>query len=143
MLGGAYLCYEGAEKVYEAFFPHAAHEHEKEVGVADPKVFEERTVSSAIRTDFILSAEIMAIALASIDSPSFWTKAGVLAVVAVGITAAVYGAVALIVKADDVGVALAANGRGRPRPASAGARARPREGDAVLPEGAVVVGTAR
>lgn len=109
MLGGAYLCYEGTEKVYEALFPHKAHGHEEEVAAAADSAMEDRRVASAIKTDFILSAEIMAITLAAIPEGSFWTKAAVLAVVAVGITAAVYGAVALIVKADDAGMALAAN----------------------------------
>ena len=111
MLGGAYLCYEGTEKVYEALFPHKAHGHEEEVaaGSGQDKALEDRRVASAIKTDFILSAEIMAITLAAIPEGSFWTKAAVLAVVAIGITVAVYGAVALIVKADDAGMALAAN----------------------------------
>jgi len=113
MLGGAYLCYEGAEKVVEALFPHAAHEHDLDghAEAMDPLALEEKTVSGAIRTDFILSAEIMAIALAAIPTAnSVWMQAVVLAIVAVGITALVYGGVALIVKADDVGLALAGNG---------------------------------
>jgi predicted DNA repair protein MutK len=112
MLGGAYLCYEGAEKVVEALFPHAAHEHHLDgrSAVTDPVQLEEQTVSGAIRTDFILSAEIMAIALAAIPTTSsVWMQAMVLAIVGVGITALVYGGVALIVKADDVGLALARN----------------------------------
>ncbi|MFY9293797.1 MAG: DUF808 domain-containing protein [Methylorubrum rhodinum] len=110
MLGGAYLCYEGTEKVYEALFPHKAHGHEEEIAGAGPdQAMEDRRVASAIKTDFILSAEIMAITLAAIPEGSFWTKTAVLAMVAIGITVAVYGAVALIVKADDAGMALAAN----------------------------------
>ncbi|WP_424927031.1 DUF808 domain-containing protein [Amaricoccus tamworthensis] len=110
MLGGMYLCYEGAEKVFEAFFHDAAHKHEEAVGVAglSPEELEEKKVNGAIRTDFILSAEIMAIALANIPEAGFVGKAAALALVGVGITFAVYGSVALIVKADDVGVALAA-----------------------------------
>jgi predicted DNA repair protein MutK len=109
MLGGAYLCYEGAEKVLGAVFPHLAHEHEKAIGVADedPKVAEDAKVRAAISTDFILSAEIMAIALATIPEASIWNQAFILAVVGVAITVAVYGVVALIVKADDAGLALA------------------------------------
>ena len=116
MLGGLYLCYEGAEKVYEAFFPHGAHRHEAKVGLApqDPGVLEDQKVAGAIRTDFILSAEIMAIALATIPDTSLPTQAVVLALVGIGITLGVYGVVALIVKADDIGVALAANGTGPP-----------------------------
>ena len=111
MLGGLYLCYEGAEKIYEALFPHAAHEHEASVGFSeeDPVALEETKVASAIRTDFILSAEIMAIALATIPDSTILTTAIVLTVVAVLITAGVYGTVALIVKADDAGLVLAAH----------------------------------
>ena len=111
MLGGAFLCYEGAEKAYEAIFPHAAHAHEaKLVGAPeDPGALEDQKVASAIKTDFILSAEIMAITLSALPEGGFWSRAVVLAVVGLGITAAVYGGVALIVKADDLGVALAAN----------------------------------
>ncbi len=109
MLGGLYLCYEGAEKVYELVVPHAAHGHEEKVGAApaDPQALEEQKVKGAIRTDFILSAEIMAIALSTVPDIAVWQQAVVLAVVALGITAAVYGAVGIIVKADDFGVALA------------------------------------
>jgi len=112
MLGGAYLCYEGAEKLYEALFPHAAHAHEAalEPAASDPKLLEDQKVSGAIKTDFILSAEIMTIALASLPESSLVMQAAVLGVVALGITAAVYGGVALIVKADDIGLTLATNG---------------------------------
>lgn len=112
MLGGAYLCYEGAEKVFEAVLPHHAGAHEAEVGTIalDAASVEDQKVASAIKTDFILSAEIMAIALASIPSGSFWMQAVVLAVVGLGITVAVYGVVGLIVKADDIGLVLARNG---------------------------------
>lgn len=109
MLGGAYLCYEGAEKVFEAVFAHRAHAHEAEIGLAaaDPRALEDAKVAGAVRTDFILSAEIMAIALATIPDAGFLTRAITLAFVGTAITLAVYGAVALIVKADDVGLALA------------------------------------
>jgi predicted DNA repair protein MutK len=114
MIGGAYLAYEGAEKVYEAVVPHRAHAHEAKLtpARADPKALEDQKVASAIKTDFILSAEIMAIALATITADGLWTRAAVLVLVAVGITAGVYGGVALIVKADDAGVALARHGPG-------------------------------
>jgi hypothetical protein len=110
MLGGAFLCYEGTEKVYEALFPHAAHHHEEKLSAApqDPAVLEEEKIRSAIKTDFILSAEIMAIALATLPTSGFVMQAVVLAAVGLGITVVVYGAVALIVKADDAGVAMAA-----------------------------------
>jgi predicted DNA repair protein MutK len=122
MLGGAYLCYEGAEKVYELILPHEAHLHEAALPpmAFDPQSFEDEMVAGAIRTDFILSAEIMAITLASVSDADRLTQAVVLALVGVGITFAVYGAVALIVKADDVGVALAQN----PRRSTLGALSR-------------------
>ena len=109
MLGGAYLCYEGAEKIYEFFFPHDAHAHEAEVETIalDARTFEDEKIASAIKTDFILSAEIMAMTLAALPGNGFVNHAIILAHVGVGITVAVYGVVALIVKADDVGLALA------------------------------------
>ncbi len=111
MIGGVYLCYEGTEKVFEAIFPHQAHAHEANVETValNPQTLEDEKIASAIKTDFILSAEIMAITLAAIPPSNFVTQSLVLALVGVGITAAVYGAVALIVKADDVGVALASS----------------------------------
>lgn len=107
MLGGLYLCYEGTEKIYELVFPHAAHAHEAETVALDAKTFEDEKVASAIRTDFILSAEIMTIALGSVPDAGLPTQAAVLAAVGILITAGVYGVVALIVKADDAGLALA------------------------------------
>ena len=125
VLGGAYLCYEGTEKVYEALWPHEAHGVDAARPVRNAGQLEEEKVSGAIRTDFILSAEIMAITLATVADASFWTQALVLGVVGIGITALVYGTVALIVKADDAGVSLARNDRPassllgwRPAPAS-------------------------
>ncbi len=109
MIGGAYLCYEGAEKIFALVFPHAAHEHEKELASIDldAQTLEQQKIAGAIKTDFILSAEIMAITLGSVPDKDIVTQAVVLAVVGVGITVAVYGAVALIVKLDDIGLALA------------------------------------
>jgi predicted DNA repair protein MutK len=108
MIGGAYLCYEGTEKVVEAVMPHdALHSDETTIPVVDAKTMEDDKVASAIKTDFILSAEIMAITLASIPEGPFLTRAVVLAIVGIGITLIVYGGVALIVKADDAGLALA------------------------------------
>jgi predicted DNA repair protein MutK len=111
MLGGAYLCYEGTEKVYEAVLPHHAYAHEAELGTValNAQTLEDEKVASAIKTDFILSAEIMAITLATIPSGGFLTRALVLALVAIAITCVVYGGVAVIVKADDLGLSLAAN----------------------------------
>lgn len=111
MVGGAYLCYEGVEKVLGALVPHHAHSHEAQIeSVAlGAQSVEDEKVASAIKTDFILSAEIMAITLAAVPAGSIWMQAIVVALVGLGITVAVYGAVALIVKADDVGLALARN----------------------------------
>ena len=110
MVGGAYLCYEGTEKVFEAVFPQQAHAHENKLGTIalNAQSFEDMKVASAIKTDFILSAEVMAITISAVPGSTFLTQAAVLTVVGIGITAAVYGAVALIVKADDAGMALAA-----------------------------------
>ncbi|HET6521348.1 MAG TPA: DUF808 family protein, partial [Geminicoccaceae bacterium] len=81
MLGAVYLCYEGAEKVHEALWPHhaAGHHGAAAAAVLDAKAIEDRTVRGAIRTDLILSAEIMAITLATVATASFWTQAAVLA----------------------------------------------------------------
>lgn len=109
MLGGLYLAFEGTEKFYHL----VCGEKEKDMHAVaakaniDPAKLEDQRVSGAIRTDFILSAEIMAIALANITAPDLMTKAIVLAIVAIAVTVGVYGTVALIVKADDIGVALA------------------------------------
>ena len=109
MFGGAYLCYEGTEKVFEAIIPHQARAHEAQLGTValNPHTLEDEKVASAIKTDFILSAEIMVITLAAVPDGNILMQALVLALVGIGITVAVYGVVALIVKADDVGVALA------------------------------------
>jgi uncharacterized protein len=107
MTGGAYLCFEGYEKVQELLHPSAG-EPRTAAALAEGKgTLEDRQVASAIRTDFILSAEIMAISLASLPVSSTMMKAAILAVVGLLVTVMVYGAVALIVKADDVGLAMA------------------------------------
>jgi hypothetical protein len=108
MLGGAYLCYEGAEKVWERF-GGAHHGPEPEVSPdGTPALVDEETVvSGAVRTDFILSAEIMVISLNEVSDEAFVSRALILAVVALGITVLVYGVVGLIVKMDDVGLKLA------------------------------------
>ncbi|UPJ50766.1 DUF808 domain-containing protein [Bradyrhizobium sp. 200] len=142
MLGGAYLCYEGVEKMLEAIMPHHAHQHEAQLGTValNARSVEDEKVASAIKTDFILSAEIMAITLAALPVESIWKQALVLALVAIGITVAVYGVVALIVKADDAGLALAKSDR-----ASAAGRALGRgivRGMPVLLKILGVVGTA-
>ena len=107
MLGGAFLSYEGAEKVMEKL---GGEKHGKTVDdeIKDPAKFEEQRVNGAIRTDLILSAEIMAISLNEIATvtDSFWVRAVALAFVGLAITFIVYGAVAIIVKMDDVGLKL-------------------------------------
>ncbi|WP_416061623.1 DUF808 domain-containing protein [Rhodococcus indonesiensis] len=103
--GGLFLCFEGAEKVYEAL-TGGHHEADTPAVLSGPEV-EKSMVSGAIRTDLILSAEIMVISLSSVEDEPFLTRLAVLVVVAILITALVYGAVALIVKMDDVGLALA------------------------------------
>jgi len=104
MLGGTYLCYEGAEKLWELLHPH-------DIAHGDPAVDEpadeEQLVKGAIRTDFILSAEIMVISLDEVADEPLLSLAVILVLVAFAITAVVYGAVALIVKMDDVGLKLA------------------------------------
>jgi predicted DNA repair protein MutK len=110
MLGGAYLCFEAAEKIIEAVAKTAGKidktPHVEELALSSAEM-EAQKVSGAIRTDLILSGEIMAIALASVADRSLAIQAGALVVVSLGITIAVYGVVGLIVKMDDVGVHLA------------------------------------
>ena len=106
MLGGLYLSFEGAEKIWELVRGRP----EQAPAAARGAQAEDRIVSSAVRTDLILSAEIMVISMDSIDAESLWARAAVLVVVAIGITAVVYGAVGLLVKMDDVGLAMAADG---------------------------------
>lgn len=105
MLGGAYLCFEGSEKVVEAIF--GGHATEAAPVTGDAATLEAQKVSGAIRTDLILSAEIMAIALAEVAGSPIVTQAIVLALVSLAITVGVYGVVALIVKMDDIGLHLA------------------------------------
>jgi predicted DNA repair protein MutK len=105
MIGGAYLCYEGAEKLWETIHPHPPNA-QTPVGVQHPE-HEDTLVGQAIRTDFILSAEIMVISLNEVTDEPFLSRSLILVVVALAITAAVYGAVAVIVKMDDAGLRLA------------------------------------
>ncbi|OYY69577.1 MAG: ABC transporter [Sphingomonadales bacterium 28-55-16] len=115
MLGGAYLCFEGAEKVWEKIVPHEVENLAEELAELTSAEHEQNMVKGAVRTDFILSAEIMAIALNEVKSlaeTSIWLEAGVLAFVAVAITIAVYGVVGLIVKMDDIGLHMAGKENG-------------------------------
>ncbi|RSM56835.1 DUF808 domain-containing protein [Actinoplanes sp. ATCC 53533] len=114
MLGGAYLCYEGTEKVWARIAHHDA------PGAGDKQAPDEKTlISGAVRTDLILSAEIMVITLNEVIDEPFWSRLAILALVAVIMTVLVYGVVGLIVKMDDAGLrlsqhsgAVAALGRG-------------------------------
>ena len=105
MFGGCFLAYEGAHKIIHAL-RHDDHDHDVPAAQLGPDA-ESTTVAGAIRTDFILSAEIMVIALKEVISEPLVSRGAILIVVAVGITAVVYGVVALIVKMDDVGLSLA------------------------------------
>lgn len=109
MLGGTFLCFEGAEKIWERFGGgrHAPAAETQQATDVPPAETEKKLVAGAIRTDLILSAEIMVISLNEIASEGFVSRAIILIVVAVLITAVVYGVVALIVKMDDVGLSLA------------------------------------
>jgi len=106
MLGGAFLCYEGVEKIVESLQPE---DETLEDAIADlsSEEHEKLMVSGAVRTDLILSAEIMAIALGEVAQESIWLQASILFVVAVAITVGVYGMVGLIVKMDDIGLNMA------------------------------------
>jgi uncharacterized protein len=107
MIGGSYLAFEGTEKILEKLLHDHDHEDKLIESIDDPRELEALQVKSAIRTDFILSGEIMAISLASLDDLSLMTTALALVGVALAITAGVYGVVAVIVKLDDIGLHLA------------------------------------
>lgn len=114
MIGGAYLCYEGFEKLAHRFLHSAeedkAHHADRVKAMADPQVdlvaFERQKIKGAVRTDFILSAEIIAITLGTVAQADFTTQLLVLSGVSVAITLVVYGVVAGIVKLDDLGLWL-------------------------------------
>lgn len=105
MAGGAFLCFEASEKILETLT--GRHAEAEDAAPVDPKLLEERQVSGAIRTDLILSAEIMAIALSELPDMAIGTQAIALALVGIAITVGVYGVVAAIVKMDDIGLHLA------------------------------------
>jgi predicted DNA repair protein MutK len=104
MIGGAYLAFEATEKILEKLLHDHQHEDALIDSLDDAKELERLQVTGAIRTDFILSAEIMAIALASLENLTLWTTAIALAAVALAVTAGVYGVVGVIVKLDDIGL---------------------------------------
>ena len=111
MFGGTFLAYEGAHKIHHKLVAHD--EHDELPAAAKGPEAEASTVQGAIRTDFILSAEIMVIALKEVIDEGFWSRAIILLVVAVVITVVVYGVVALIVKMDDIGLRLVETGDAR------------------------------
>lgn len=127
MIGGTFLCYEGFEKVAHRFLhgdrQDDAHHSQLIEAVADPAVdlveFEKDKIRGAIRTDFVLSAEIVVIALGTVASAPFATRVSVLTAIAVLMTIGVYGLVAAIVKLDDAGLALSRR-RGALRPIGLG-----------------------
>jgi len=106
LVGGAYLAYEGAEKVWAKLRGHSEHEPVAEVGPGAEK----KLVAGAVRTDLILSVEIMMVALNEVANQPFAMRVASLIVVAIAMTAAVYGFVALLVKMDDMGIALRRKG---------------------------------
>jgi predicted DNA repair protein MutK len=114
MIGGAYLCFEATEKIIEAVMKTAGNHDDKTPAVAElaqsSAEIEAQKVAGAIRTDLILSAEIMAIALSTVADRPFAIQAGALVLVGLGLTVAVYGVVGVIVKMDDIGVHLAKQG---------------------------------
>ncbi|MDM5140197.1 DUF808 domain-containing protein [Aeromonas bestiarum] len=116
MLGGAYLCFEGAEKLAHKFLPHEAAESEQHRGPVpdDLAAFEQQKIKGAIRTDFILSAEIIVIALGTVQGSSLGLQISVVAGIALLMTVGVYGLVGLIVKLDDIGLHLLQKPDGSP-----------------------------
>ena len=105
MLGGTYLAFEGAEKIWEMISGHHEVAEEEQPGISGTDR-EKQIVGGAVRTDFILSAEIMVISLNEVAKEPFWSRLIILIIVAIGITILVYGVVGLIVKMDDIGLAM-------------------------------------
>jgi len=115
MLGGAYLCFEGTEKLAHKFLPSHGHDSSEHVkAVADPNInlvaYEKEKIRGAVRTDFILSAEIIAITLGIVAEASLMQQVVVMSLIAIAMTVGVYGLVAGIVKLDDLGLYLSKRG---------------------------------
>ena len=110
VLGGFYLAYEGVEKIYEFIFPHAHTEKTVEINLSKAQILalEKDKIKSAIVTDFILSVEIIIIALGTVTDQNIWTQVAVVTIIALIATVGVYGIVALIVRMDDFGAKLIA-----------------------------------
>ncbi|MDD9175297.1 DUF808 domain-containing protein [Aliivibrio finisterrensis] len=117
LVGGLFLCFEGAEKVHEKFFHHhdaqKAHEKEEQTTPEDIEDYEKKKIKGAIRTDFILSAEIIVIALGTVQGHPFLTQVLVMSLIAILMTIGVYGLVAGIVKMDDLGFYLQRKSEGK------------------------------
>ncbi|MFA1562286.1 DUF808 domain-containing protein [Aliivibrio fischeri] len=117
LIGGLFLCFEGAEKVHEKFFEHhdvqKEHKKEKETNPEDIADYEQKKIKGAVRTDFILSAEIIVIALGTVQGHPFLTQVLVMSLIAVLMTIGVYGLVAGIVKMDDLGFYLQRKSEGK------------------------------
>ncbi|WP_063660506.1 DUF808 domain-containing protein [Aliivibrio fischeri] len=117
LIGGLFLCFEGAEKVHEKFFEHhdaqQEHKKEKETNPEDIADYEQKKIKGAVRTDFILSAEIIVIALGTVQGHPFLTQVLVMSLIAVLMTIGVYGLVAGIVKMDDLGFYLQRKSEGK------------------------------
>ncbi|MBU2899052.1 DUF808 domain-containing protein [Vibrio hepatarius] len=105
LIGGLFLCFEGAEKIAESLF-HTDHVEEDEVPTGSIEEYETRKIAGAVRTDFILSAEIIVIALGTVQGHSMMTQVMVVSFIAILMTIGVYGLVAGIVKLDDLGFYL-------------------------------------
>ncbi|OCH36395.1 DUF808 domain-containing protein [Aliivibrio fischeri] len=117
LIGGLFLCFEGVEKVHEKFFEHhdaqKEHKKEKETNPEDIADYEQKKIKGAVRTDFILSAEIIVIALGTVQGHPFLTQVLVMSLIAVLMTIGVYGLVAGIVKMDDLGFYLQRKSEGK------------------------------
>jgi predicted DNA repair protein MutK len=137
MLGGCYLCYEASEKILGAFIDHGHGDDDDDLALSSAEM-EKSKVAGAVRTDLILSAEIMAIALAEVAQRPLAIQAGALAVVGLALTVGVYGVVGLIVKMDDIGLHLAKRSR---RPVAALGRSLVK-GMPIVMDGLAKVGTA-
>lgn len=111
MVGGAYLCLEGYEKAHAAFTTHEEQDLPEAFDIITPEQLEALRIKSAVSTDFILSAEIIAITYASVADKDLTSQIVVMLCIAIGITLAVYGFVGLLVKMDDIGLYLAKNSR--------------------------------
>lgn len=115
MMGGAYLCFEGAEKLVHKWRPHEEDAHGREEAIPDDLVaYEKEKIKGAVRTDFILSAEIIVIALGTVQGSAFAVQVSVVAGIALLMTVGVYGLVGLIVKLDDIGLHLVNKGERGP-----------------------------